>query len=79
MIDVAFDPELVTVLAALDAPLRSGVVGDERLGVEVDQALDAQLERVIDRLTEIRWKYEPGRVLQFELPLLAEGEDHGPD
>lgn len=36
--------------------------------VQVDDSTDGRLENMVGVLSELRWKYEPGRQLQLVLP-----------
>lgn len=70
-IEMVYDDALLAVLASIGitwtvARPPNGVAGV--IKVELDGESDAVLEQVIGQLSDLRWRYTPGRVLQLELP-----------
>ena len=74
-VEVGWDMGLAGVLELVGvrvAPSAGGacvpaVVGQGLMAVEMDEEADARLEELINRLSELRWRYEAGRRLQMEL------------
>lgn len=72
IVEMAFDPNLVLVLDALGVRWQPGRPANGSAGtirVAVNRNVDAQLEQLVGALSDLRWKYEPGRSLQLSLDL----------
>ena len=71
VIEMVARDDLVLVLDALGVPWTEGQPANGTSGtvlVQLDGASDGRLEDLVGDLSELRWKYEPGRRLQLALP-----------
>ena len=71
-VELVHSPDLILVLDVLGIPWvegrpRNGAQGT--IVIRMDTATDGRLEYLVGQLSELRWKYEPGRHLQFALDM----------
>jgi hypothetical protein len=72
MIEIEYTTEMGAVLDALGIPWKLAQPANGSRGtiyVFIDEASDACLETVIGQLSAIRWKHQPGRVIQLGMEL----------
>ena len=70
-VEIVANNDLIQVLDALGIPWTEGQPANGTAGtilVQLDSATDGRLEALVGDLSELRWKYEPGRRLQLALP-----------
>lgn len=71
-VELRYSPDLTLVLNALGIHWREGHPSNGSHGtivVLMDDQADGRLEDLINSLSDLRWRYEPGRTLQLQMEL----------
>jgi len=71
-VELRYNADLILVLDVLGIPWTAGRPSNGREGtilVGMDTQADGRLEELVGSLSELRWRYEPGRRLQLALEL----------
>jgi len=71
-VEIVHSPDLLLVLNSLGIPWAEGRPSNGSCGtiiVRLDTDTDGRLEHLVGLLSELRWKYEPGRHLQLALDI----------
>jgi len=71
-IELVHSEDLILTLDALGIPWAEGRPANGSQGtiiIRMDTDIDGRLEHLVGLLSELRWKYEPGRHLQLTLDM----------